>query len=61
MARGLPHALRSNAAAAAALSGPLSWREEGRGTVSVEPGMLGDAVLARKGRGHELPPGRDGR
>jgi glutamyl-Q tRNA(Asp) synthetase len=48
MARGLPYALRLNAAAAAALSGPLSWQEEGRGTVSVGPGKLGDAVLARK-------------
>jgi hypothetical protein len=26
----------------------LSWQEEGRGTVSVGPGKLGDAVLARK-------------
>ena len=34
--------------AAAALSGPLSWQEEGRGTIPVEPGKLGDAVLARK-------------
>ena len=48
IARGLPYALRLNAAAAAALSGLLSWQEEGRGTVSVEPGKLGDAVLARK-------------
>ena len=48
MARGLPYALRLNAAAAAALSGPLSWQEEGRGTVAVDPHRLGDAVLARK-------------
>jgi len=48
MARGLPYALRLNAAAATALSGPLTWREEGRGTIAVEPGQLGDAVLARK-------------
>jgi glutamyl-Q tRNA(Asp) synthetase len=44
----LPYALRLDAAAAAALAGPLSWQEEGRGTVAVEPATLGDAVLARK-------------
>ena len=27
---------------------PLSWQEEGRGQIAVEPGKLGDAVLARK-------------
>ncbi len=48
MARGPPYALRLNAAAAAALTGPLSWQEEDGGTVAVEPGKLGDAVLARK-------------
>ena len=47
-ARGLPYALRLDAAAAARLTGPLSWQEEGRGTIAVEPGKLGDAVLARK-------------
>jgi glutamyl-Q tRNA(Asp) synthetase len=45
---GRPYALRLDVAAAARLTGPLSWREEGRGTVTVEPGRLGDAVLARK-------------
>jgi glutamyl-Q tRNA(Asp) synthetase len=29
------------------MAGPLSW-EEGRGVIAVEPGKLGDAVLARK-------------
>jgi len=48
IARGLPYALRLNAAAAAVLTGPLSWQEEGRGVIAVEPGKLGDAVLARK-------------
>ena len=48
MARGLPYALRLNAAAAALMAGPLSWQEEGRGVIAVEPGKLGDAVLARK-------------
>lgn len=48
MARGLPHALRLNAAAAAAQTGPLTWQEEGRGAVAVDPLKLGDAVLARK-------------
>ncbi len=47
MAR-LPYALRIDAAAAAALAGPLSWEEEGRGMIAVEPAKLGDAVLARK-------------
>jgi glutamyl-Q tRNA(Asp) synthetase len=48
LARGLPYALRLNAAAAARMAGPLSWQEEGRGMIAVEPGKLGDAVLARK-------------
>lgn len=48
IAGGLPYALRLNAAAAAVLTGPLNWQEEGRGTIAVQPGMLGDAVLARK-------------
>jgi glutamyl-Q tRNA(Asp) synthetase len=45
---GQPYALRLDAAAAARLTGPLTWEEEGHGTVAVEPGKLGDAVLARK-------------
>jgi len=48
IARGLPYALRLDAAAAARIAGPLSWEEEGRGRIAVEPGKLGDAVLARK-------------
>jgi glutamyl-Q tRNA(Asp) synthetase len=48
IARGLPYALRLDAAAAAQMAGPLSWEEEGCGVIAVEPGKLGDAVLARK-------------
>jgi glutamyl-Q tRNA(Asp) synthetase len=48
IARGLPYALRLDAAVAARLAGPLTWEEDGRGPVTVEPGKLGDAVLARK-------------
>jgi glutamyl-Q tRNA(Asp) synthetase len=48
MDQGQSYALRLDAAAAGRLTGPLSWQEEGRGTVTVEPGKLGDAVLARK-------------
>ncbi len=48
IARGLPYALRLNADAAARMAGPLSWEEEGRGTIAVELGKLGDAMLARK-------------
>jgi glutamyl-Q tRNA(Asp) synthetase len=48
MDRGLPYALRLDAAAVARLVGPLSWEEAGRGAVAVDPARLGDAVLARK-------------
>ena len=48
IAAGRPHALRLDAARAGALAGPLSWREQDQGPVSVEPMLLGDAVLARK-------------
>jgi glutamyl-Q tRNA(Asp) synthetase len=42
-----PHAWRLDAERAAALSGPLSWREEER-DVAAHPDTLGDIVLARK-------------
>jgi glutamyl-Q tRNA(Asp) synthetase len=45
---GEPYCLRLDTAAAARLIGSLTWQEEGRGVVSVDPGILGDAVLARK-------------
>ncbi|MFO1057479.1 MAG: tRNA glutamyl-Q(34) synthetase GluQRS, partial [Dongiaceae bacterium] len=47
-AAGEPHALRLDAARAAALAGPLAWEEEGEGRVAVDPAALGDVVLARK-------------
>jgi glutamyl-Q tRNA(Asp) synthetase len=46
--RGDPYALRLDAAGAAKIAGPLSWQEQGRGSVAVDPQLLGDAVLARK-------------
>jgi glutamyl-Q tRNA(Asp) synthetase len=42
-----PHAWRLDAVAAARRSGPLAWREGDR-EMAVEPGRLGDVVLARK-------------
>lgn len=45
---GEDHAWRLDAARAAAIAGPLHWREEGKGTVAVEPLIGGDVVLARK-------------
>jgi glutamyl-Q tRNA(Asp) synthetase len=46
--RGMPFARRIDTAAATRLTGPLTWIEEGHGSVAVDPGRLGDAVLARK-------------
>ena len=51
IAAGAPHALRLDAAAAAALAGPLSWQEAGdglAGTATVDPAVNGDVVLARR-------------
>jgi len=54
IAGGVPHALRLDAAKAAARAGPLTFTESGagplgeRGRVTVDPLLLGDAVLARK-------------
>jgi glutamyl-Q tRNA(Asp) synthetase len=42
-----PHAWRLDTARAAALSGPLSWMEDGR-EVSAHPEAFSDVVLARK-------------
>ncbi len=44
----VPHALRLNVAAALALTGPLTWFEEGEGRLPCEPAAFGDPVLARK-------------
>jgi glutamyl-Q tRNA(Asp) synthetase len=51
LAAGTPHALRLDAAAAARLTGPLTWQEEGEGLageIAVDPGVNGDVVLARR-------------
>jgi len=48
IARGLPYALRLDVAAAARMVGPMTWEEDSRGRIAVEPDKLGDAVLARK-------------
>ena len=51
IAAGAPHTLRLDAAAAARLAGPLTWREEGEGLageIVVDPGANGDVVLARR-------------
>ncbi|MEI9995941.1 MAG: tRNA glutamyl-Q(34) synthetase GluQRS [Rhizomicrobium sp.] len=47
IAAGTPHALRLDAARAAALAGPLSFEEHGA-AVAVQPLLFGDIVLARK-------------
>ncbi|WP_119419275.1 tRNA glutamyl-Q(34) synthetase GluQRS [Desertibaculum subflavum] len=47
MADSEDYALRLDAARAAALTGPLTFVERGD-TVAVDPGLLGDVVLARK-------------
>ena len=49
VAAGVPHALRLDMARAlAAVSGPLTFEEEGEGTIVCDPAPFGDAVLARK-------------
>jgi glutamyl-Q tRNA(Asp) synthetase len=46
--RGDPYALRLDAAQAASIAGPLTWQEQSKGRIDVDPLLLGDAVLARK-------------
>ncbi len=54
IAAGAPYALRLRTGPAAALAGPLAWREEGagpdgeRGLVAADPALWGDFVVARK-------------
>jgi glutamyl-Q tRNA(Asp) synthetase len=54
IAAGVPYALRLDAAKAAAKVGPITFQESGespngeRGTITVDPVLLGDVVLARK-------------
>jgi glutamyl-Q tRNA(Asp) synthetase len=45
---GAPFALRLDAAAAAAQTGPLRWIEQGKGEIAVDPQLHGDVVIARK-------------
>ncbi len=45
---GLPHAWRLDVAAALALTGTLTWVEEGVGRVACDPLAFGDPVLGRK-------------
>jgi glutamyl-Q tRNA(Asp) synthetase len=48
LAGGDPHCWRLDAGAAAARVGPLRFRDELRGSFPVNPGLLGDVILARK-------------
>jgi glutamyl-Q tRNA(Asp) synthetase len=49
LARGEPHALRLDMTAALArVPTPLTYEEEGRGSVPCDPAAFGDAILARK-------------
>jgi glutamyl-Q tRNA(Asp) synthetase len=45
---GVPHAWRLDTGRAAALTGPLTFRDLRFGEIPVDPGLLGDVVLARK-------------
>ncbi len=47
-AAGRSPALRLDLATALRLTGTLTWRDRERGEVMADPGLLGDAVLARK-------------
>jgi glutamyl-Q tRNA(Asp) synthetase len=48
IAGGLPFSWRLDAARAAELCGPLSFTDQCHDKVSVDPGLLGDVILARK-------------
>lgn len=48
IARGDGRALRLDVAKALLRTGPLTWRDRGRGTQEARPEIHGDAVLARK-------------
>lgn len=48
LARGEPHSWRLDCARAAALTGPLVWRDERFGEFVCRPETLGDVILARK-------------
>lgn len=48
IAAGTAHAWRLDLARARAETGPLTWRDLDRGTMTAAPELLGDVVLARK-------------
>ena len=48
LAAGVPHVLRLDVAAAAAMAGPLAWDDREAGRQAARPDTLGDAVLARR-------------
>lgn len=48
IAEGCAYALRLDVAEAVRRTGPLTWHEDGKGTIAADPASLGDAVLARK-------------
>ncbi|OYQ35847.1 tRNA glutamyl-Q(34) synthetase GluQRS [Niveispirillum lacus] len=48
VAAGEPHAIRLDVRKATTLTGPLSWHDRGRGTITADTGLLGDIVLARR-------------
>ena len=48
IAAGEAHAWRIDIEEAQRQTGPLTWHDRGRGDLTAEPGLLGDAVLARK-------------
>ncbi len=48
LAEGGDHAIRLDAARAAALTGPLTFIERSEGRIGADPLLLGDVVLARK-------------
>ena len=48
IAAGIPHAWRLDSRKAAAITGPLTFHDLRFGTLSVNPNLLGDVVLARK-------------
>lgn len=48
IAQGLPYAIRIDMDKASAMAGPLRWHDLSAGWQDATPGILGDAVLARK-------------
>lgn len=48
VAAGEPHAWRLDVARAAAMAGPLCWRDEHAGEIAAAPESHGDVILARK-------------